>query len=304
VEVAEFRPVFVVGGVQTPGKYPYEPGMTVLKLLSVAGGLRHSADAGQRYERDFIKAQGEYQVDLDQWRSLLVQKARIEAQIAGKSSIDLPQALAKDAGADALAAHEIAIMQPADQQYRLHMGQLDDLKTLLQDEIESLGKKSTTQNRQLDLAKQDLKQVGSLADKGLTVNERVLTAEQQVTDLESKILDNDTASLKAKQDINKAEQDETTLKTARATGLAQALQDTDAQLARLETQMAMGKGLMLEAASGAGSSVQGAGGQGEPEAKYSIVREANGKTTTLSADENAPVLPGDIVKIELVVAPM
>ena len=58
VELAEFRPVFVSGDVQTPGKYPYDPQLTVLKAVSLAGGLRRSADAGLRIERDFINARG------------------------------------------------------------------------------------------------------------------------------------------------------------------------------------------------------------------------------------------------------
>ena len=46
VELAEFRPVFVSGDVETPGKYQYDPQLTVLKAVSLAGGLRRSADLG------------------------------------------------------------------------------------------------------------------------------------------------------------------------------------------------------------------------------------------------------------------
>ena len=62
VELAEFRPVFVSGDVRTPGRYPYDPGLTVLKALSLAGGLRRAADDGMRVERDFINARGNYEV--------------------------------------------------------------------------------------------------------------------------------------------------------------------------------------------------------------------------------------------------
>ena len=40
VEIVEFRPVFVVGDVEAPGRYPYVPGMTVIHSIALAGGFR------------------------------------------------------------------------------------------------------------------------------------------------------------------------------------------------------------------------------------------------------------------------
>jgi polysaccharide export outer membrane protein len=44
VEMVEYRPVYVLGEVQSPGKYPYEPGMTALSAAAVAGGFTYRAD--------------------------------------------------------------------------------------------------------------------------------------------------------------------------------------------------------------------------------------------------------------------
>lgn len=40
--IAEYRPVFVLGNVQTPGSYPYAPGMTVIKAIALAGGYERA----------------------------------------------------------------------------------------------------------------------------------------------------------------------------------------------------------------------------------------------------------------------
>ena len=40
VEVVTYRPIFVLGEVSKPGQYPYQPGMTVLTAVSIAGGSR------------------------------------------------------------------------------------------------------------------------------------------------------------------------------------------------------------------------------------------------------------------------
>ena len=48
VEIVEYRPFYIVGPVEKPGAYPYRPGLTLLKALSLAGGLSSSAEGGTR----------------------------------------------------------------------------------------------------------------------------------------------------------------------------------------------------------------------------------------------------------------
>ncbi len=44
VSMEEFRPFYVNGKVQKPGGYPYQPGLTVRKGISLAGGFSEDAD--------------------------------------------------------------------------------------------------------------------------------------------------------------------------------------------------------------------------------------------------------------------
>ena len=43
VEVVTYRPIFILGEVTKPGQYPYQPGMTVLTAVAVAGGFTYRA---------------------------------------------------------------------------------------------------------------------------------------------------------------------------------------------------------------------------------------------------------------------
>jgi polysaccharide export outer membrane protein len=43
VEVVGYRPMFILGEVTKPGQYPYEPGMTVLTAVAIAGGFTYRA---------------------------------------------------------------------------------------------------------------------------------------------------------------------------------------------------------------------------------------------------------------------
>lgn len=62
VEVYDFRPYFVVGEIQKPGRYPSVEGQTLLGAIATAGGYTYRANKN----RVFIRRQGdgtEYQVD-------------------------------------------------------------------------------------------------------------------------------------------------------------------------------------------------------------------------------------------------
>ncbi len=43
VEVIAYRPIFVLGEVNKPGQYPYQPGMTMVTAAAVAGGFTYRA---------------------------------------------------------------------------------------------------------------------------------------------------------------------------------------------------------------------------------------------------------------------
>lgn len=44
VEIVEYRPIYVLGEVQSPGQYAYRPGMSVITAVAVGGGFTVRAD--------------------------------------------------------------------------------------------------------------------------------------------------------------------------------------------------------------------------------------------------------------------
>ncbi|QPC89332.1 polysaccharide biosynthesis/export family protein [Mesorhizobium sp. INR15] len=297
VEMALYRPFYISGEVQTPGQYPCVPELTVLKAISVAGGLRHSADTGQRYDRDLINAKGNYDVLEDQRVRLIVKRARIEAEMADKSTFDVPKEVADDPKLPSIVADEMAILAADQKKLKLQLQSLDDLKNLLQSEIESLQKKVVNQQRQVELAKQELTGIGSLAQKGLVANTRVLNSERSIADLEGQILDYDTAILTARQSISKATQDGIDAENTQNATLATDRQQAEADLNEATLKLGMNKGLMTEALSGNPGSQQLANDQ--PAISFALVRIVDGKTSEIPAREDTPVLPGDVIKVKL-----
>ncbi len=62
VEVYDFRPYFILGEVEKPGRYPSTEGMTLLRAIATAGGFTYRANT----KKVFIRRAGdtvEHQVD-------------------------------------------------------------------------------------------------------------------------------------------------------------------------------------------------------------------------------------------------
>lgn len=301
VELAQYRPIYVAGEVQTPGEYPFAPNMTVLKAISLGGGLRRG-DAGQRFARDFIRADGDTAVLVAERNRLLTRRARLQAEIAESDSIKVPEELKDVPETASLIESETALMQSRDRRQKVQLTALADLKTLLQNEIGALEQKSQTQNRQLDLVEQDLKKVDSLAEKGLTISSRKLALEQRVADLQAALLDIDTASLKAKQDATKASQDETNLVNDWDASLAQELQNTESELEAVTLKLATSRKLMSEALLQSADAAVTKQNPSDADVSFVIVRQKDGNAAEIAATETTQVLPGDVIKVRYNVA--
>jgi len=229
--------------------------------------------------------------------------ARLIAEAEGKAEIEFPAELGKSPEGQKLIEDETAFMAARAKRLRLQLAAIDDLKQLLQSEIASLEKKIATQNRQVELSRAELQGIGNLKEQGLVVNARVLSIEQTIAELEGKVLDMQTASLRAKQDIAKATQDATTLQNDRDTQIAQDRQEAEAAIEEVTLKMATSTNLMTEALTRGPGAASIAAGPNVSTIGYAIVRTTDGKATETAADENTPVLPGDVVKVVAAVVP-
>ena len=297
VEMVQFRPFYISGEIQTPGQFPYVPELTVLKAVSIAGGIRRNADYGPQIGKDLVTAKGNFDIYDDQRVRLIVKRARIDADLAGKASFDAPKEVEGDPRLPAIVADEMQILTADQKALKLKLQALDELKGVLQAEIEALQKKIVNQQRQVDLAKQQLESIGPLVQKGLVVNTRVLSSEQSVANLQGQILDYETAILTAKQSISKASQDAIDAQNTLNSNLASSRQQVEADLNEAALRVGMQKGLIAQASDPATTAAITSGE--EPTFLYSLVRVVDGKTSEIEAKEDTLVLPGDVIKVKL-----
>jgi exopolysaccharide production protein ExoF len=290
VEVSAFGPIFVTGDVTSPGQYGFTPGMTIIKAMSLAGG-RGGLDTDARLEREAISTQGTLDVLESTHSRLAARRARIAAELAGDSAIAVPEALETGEQADLIAAEQ-AIMDANLLRHSMSLETLESQRALLTRELDALAQKRETTVRQLSSAQRQLDDIASLADQGLAVNSRVTTLESTVADIDGRLLDIDTAILRARQDLGALEQREVELSSTRGANLATEMQQVERELAELALRIGTQQALIRDVIAQGATPVSA---REEAVYRFAIVRGAE----EIAADDTTPLRPGDVVVARL-----
>jgi exopolysaccharide production protein ExoF len=297
VEIAAYGPIYVTGDINTPGEYPFAPGLTVVKALSLAGGERRTTDSAVRVERELLINTGALDVLRDEHMRLLVRRARLDAELARAETVTLPPELADQVNAAPLVEAETAILLARQRQLAAQTTSLNEEIALLLREIKTFEQKRTSMQRQLEGAQEQLERINALSEEGLALASRVTSLETNVSDLEGRLLDIDTASLQARQDIATAERELAELADVRTSELSLERQTIDGQIAALALKITNQQALLQEAAVYAG--VELSGTQNQPSYIYQIIRAGQ----EIAANPSTPVRTGDVVIARLALAP-
>src|SRR5262249_17537825 len=87
-KIAEFRPIYVLGMVRTPGLFPYREGESVLAAIARAGGV--GAPGQSSVGGDLFQMEERVQLLEVSRAALLTKRARLLAQQNGDERIDFP----------------------------------------------------------------------------------------------------------------------------------------------------------------------------------------------------------------------
>ena len=298
VQIEKYRPFYVLGAVQRPGSYDYQPGLTVLQAISLAQGLvRAEGTDLASFQRQAIEGRGDMRVLDAERNALLARQARLTAEVANAPSVIYPPVLAQHTS-DPLVAQAIkeeSLLFAAERDaLQTQITAIEQSKSVIRTEITSLAAKNVSLNHQLDLTRKDLAQVSELVNKGIAVMPRQLAAEQSVASYESSKLDVEIASAKAQQDLAQADRDIVELSARFKTTAATEASDVRAKLDGNAQRMLTAQGLLrLAEVAAPGLTSEGE----EPSPTYAIIKASD--RTTVPATENDPVNPGDVVRVSL-----
>ncbi|MCL4765107.1 MAG: polysaccharide biosynthesis/export family protein [Hyphomicrobiaceae bacterium] len=308
VEILEYRPFYVVGQVERPGEYAFRPELTTIKALAIAGGLYRDASAGASRERDRINARSALENAQLELHRLLVRRVRLSAELRDVDSEDIggssaplviPTELAANEDTGRLVRDEERIKHARMKGLASRLAALRELQRLLKNELVSLESKTQWQRETLGLAREERDNIAKLLERNLVVNSRRVSTQQAIAEHEARLLDLDAAALRVKQELSKADRDMVAARADLRATITTELQTTEAGIDLSQLRISTAVALLAEA-SGASTS----GPAGRPQASigfrtsFVITRRSDGgPPVQVAADENTPMLPGDVLNV-------
>ncbi|WP_064706054.1 polysaccharide biosynthesis/export family protein [Rhizobium bangladeshense] len=302
LEVAEHAPIFVTGTVQTPGRYPFESRMTVMKAISIAGGFLREREDNTYFERDRIQAAGAFRTAVLNRRDLLMRQARLRAEIAGGQDFEIPAELVGTAEVDKLKAQELNLMRLRRIDIDSQIEAANDLTRLYGQQVESLEAKISSQKRQIELAQKELDNVNSLASKGLVSNSRQVSVDRWVADAQGTLIDLEVALTTARQGLSEANRSKINIVNRQNSENQDLLNQVNLAIGRaaIDIQVAQLLGEQAGYDAQLAQVNMDTPGVGRAQKNYRIVRRnSDGTYSNIVADEQTALLPHDLVEVGL-----
>lgn len=296
VEIVEFRPFYITGTVQKPGEYAFRPGLTIIKAISLAGGmLRLNELDSLRLDRDTISTAGERSVNVAELNALIARRARLEAESNGASIVARPAEFSD--AATPQESHELLIgeQQIFDARlvsYNMKLEQFARNKEMLQHQLQDISTHMSRVNKQVQISNDDLKRFDEMLSRKLTTNTRRAEIARVVMQVED-----DRVRLKAtetgvQRDLIKADME---LQDLRDNRIGQAIVEMRAAQARIDglsRRVRTADRIVNEASALRLASFE-EGGEEKAAMKFTIIRG----TEEFDASETTVLQPGDTVKV-------
>jgi len=290
VRISELRPLYVLGDVRTSGVYPFRYGSTIKSVVAAAGGFG-LAEQGATISDFLLADERVRQLNL-QKRSLLVRRARIEAQRDGMN--EFSRSVARNPEEEADLAEMVASEKDTfDSQLAMLQSQLNLLhsqKPRIEREIEALNALITTNKRQLEYVKEHADQYSKLVKQGLglanaELQNRITEAnyENELWKLKAQVsrLEMDSGDLDLK--IHETEASFKKQILAELRDVRERLRDLDVTLPSARKVRAV--------------KLQQVGGA-EAARTISVTRVRDGEVTVFQATDTTSLQPGDVIDVK------
>jgi polysaccharide biosynthesis/export protein len=300
VRVSEFRQLYILGDVRTPGAYAFHYGLTIKGAIAAAGGYAATETVQNTAVADYLTANERVRELSLQKLALMVREARLEAQRDGADSFSPPN-IADAADERSFAAIVAAEQDTFNAQTSILKAQIDQMltqKPRLNSEIEAVKNQILVEQKQVEIIKKEAEQYGGLIKQGLG-----LATSQMQLQLEQTARESDNWRLQAELSRLQMDAGEFDIKIQEVQAIYKRqivtdLLDVRQRLREAELSLESAKAIrnvkLRPSDSLASSDVQ---------RSIVITRAQGGKESVLTATESTPLEPGDIIDITRAASP-
>lgn len=299
VTIKEYAPVFVVGDIQKAGKYEFRPGMIMLELFALAGGLREASSQTDTAGMQLVTARQEYEDMGLQLLSLDVRRTRFEAEYNDKTfdyNFDPAMGLT-----DATSAQRI--IQSERNIFDLRRSAVDEQRRSLEtqrqnfvEEIASLEKSSELRGEEYQLLQQDVDASRGLFERGVTSESALREKKREMLAMNRNTVEAGSFLARAKQNRDLIDQKLQDLQGERRNDAAKGLGDISLEILRLRKRMEFSLQKMAEISASAG---RAATLEQSMKTVFSTVRLVDGQYKETVVEEHTPIRAGDIIRVKL-----
>ena len=292
VRVSEFRPIFVSGDVKTPGSYPFRYGTMAMSAVALAGGYATTEQLQGAVRVEFLMADERVRVLEDSRRVLKVRIARLEAQLAGAATFDIPDA----AGLEALVARERAVLTDQIGHRQREIALLREQQPRLQAQIVSVEQERDAETTQLTLIQKHLEDYNSLLSNGLARRYTGIELHREEARNKGNIAGFEAQAVNLQLAIGEIEVRIQQAETNYAQRVAVELQEASSKLREIDTTIPIAKEIRGVRLQQGGFLV--AHTNANPTYRIAIMRHRHNELQTIEADGTTLVEPGDLVEVK------
>jgi len=298
VEVRAYRPFYILGGVKSPGRYPYILGMTVINAIALSGGF-YTTEAGDLSSRLAVTQEREnLNLLLGDYRVAIIREARLLAERDGLEEIAFPQEILQN-------QNDPKVIEQINGETRIFTTRRENLAGEIEiltvnilnyrEEVSALKAQMNSSIKQIKLLSMEIEGLESLLAKGYTSRPRLLALQRTLAELEGERRGQQAFVARAKQNIGRAELQIVKLRTDRNSEVVAQLQGVQNDISKLDKRLRAATNMLRENM----AAVKRTGTRLRDQASDKIIisRNTADGPRDLEAGEHTPVFPGDVIRI-------
>lgn len=299
IAIAEYRPVFVNGDVGKPGDYAYRADLTVRKAIAVAGGYGPLVESrGLAPLMETARAKGDIGSLAIEVAKQRLKVLRLTAELADQPELSV--ARPPDASVDPelfgnLAKTEVAQFAADKADRETQRGYFDRMLQTARGELEFLNRASQQQEQMLSQQMAAATRAHDLLQRGVGTMIRSEDEDREIGLLQWQILDVQARLKQAEGRIADATRQLQGYDDQRKIRLLTELREASAEVGKLGQQLGSARDRLKYAG--------GVGMLPDSLAQVVIYRSVNGAQQRLDADQDTPLMPGDMVQITVPATP-
>jgi polysaccharide biosynthesis/export protein ExoF len=291
VEVARYKPFFVTGHVAQPGAIEWQPGLTLIQAISLAGGVARSPTRSEidTPERGLMIEQARSQL-----RFALAQLARLKAEKEGKDTVEATRVLDKLLESSPLESRQALksfisrqneMLAEQRELIRTRIARLENEHEIASGELDAARAQEKEIRKQLNNSAELAESLERLKNEHLVASSRYLAQQRDLIDSKVRASESHALVERAQGRLNSLGREIETVQQERRLLLNDRIEGLEREVAQLELTLR-----------DAGVSV-GSTAEPPPALTYHIARKSSAGVRPIVANLFTEVYAGDVVII-------